>query len=279
MAGERVSLAMVALCVAAAAIGGRPAAAAPAPRQTGGFTFTSTVPGVSTGAVGDFEFQNPEQPGEKPHAVAAMIIRAPAGASIDTTVPPQCQASDMALRVEGPAGCPADTAVGSGLVVSDLGVGTRLTRYSGSAISAFNASGQIIGVAANNNIPALRFIDHTKIDGNTYTTTFPAVPGIPPPDRYTPIARLHIYFWPYARDGRAYRRTPPACPAAGYWTITATFVYEDGVAQTVESHSPCVRPAPVAAAPRRASTARRARHRRHRHAVPHRRRRVRYRRR
>jgi len=52
-----------------------------------------------------------------------------------------------------------------------------------------------------------------------------------------------IYFPPYERHARPYTRTPPTCPASGYWTFTVDFTYRDGVTESIESHSPCVQPA------------------------------------
>jgi hypothetical protein len=38
---------------------------------------------------------------------------------------------------------------------------------------------------------------------------------------------------------RIYYRTPPACPATGNWSTTATFTYVDGFSQTLASPTPC----------------------------------------
>lgn len=187
----------------------------------------------------DLEFRNPEDPSLKPHAVARMVVHRPQGGVIDTTVPPQCRASDAQLMLEGAAACPAGSKIGSALSVSDTGGGGPFPRYSETAISDFNGHNEIIGVGVNNDIPALRFVDRTKIDGNTTTTNFPLIPGAPPPDPYTPLKSLHLVIPAYVRGGRAYMRTPPRCPAAGYWTTTLEFTYRDGVTESVESRSPC----------------------------------------
>src|SRR5207237_641209 len=41
------------------------------------------------------------------------------------------------------------------------------------------------------------------------------------------------------RDGRAYTRTPPTCPASGFWDGSILFIYKDGVRQTVDTRAPC----------------------------------------
>jgi hypothetical protein len=257
---------LAAALVAAAACGGASQASAAPPRQLGSFTYTSTAPGTPTGTVADFEFQNPENPSEKPHAVASMAIRTPDGGVVDTTALPQCHASDAQLYVEGPAGCPSDSKVGSGTAVTDSGPSGPFPRYSTATISDFNGSGEVIGVGVDDSVPLIRSVDHTKLAGSTSSTMFPVFPGAPPPDPYMPIKSLRIQFPPYVRDGRAYNRTPPTCPQSGYWTITATFTYHDGVTQSIGSHSPCQRPATAAVRANRRA-ARKHRRRRHRRAA------------
>ncbi|HEX8067890.1 MAG TPA: hypothetical protein VF520_15325 [Thermoleophilaceae bacterium] len=230
------------------AVGAGPAAHAAVPRQTGSFTYTSTVPGTATGLVIAFDFQNPEDPDLKPHTVGKMVIRTPPGGVVDTTVRPRCRATDAELYALGPAGCPPETKAGGGVAVSDSGGDGPLPRYSNNFISDFNGDGEIIGVGENEGIPVVRSVDHTKIDGNTSTTELPIFPGVPPPDPYTPLKSLDETFPAYVNaEGRPWARTPPTCPASGYWTITAEFTYRDGVVETLASRSPCQRGKPRAA--------------------------------
>jgi hypothetical protein len=72
----------VVAAMAAAAIGGAPAADAAGPRQVASITYTSTVPGAVTGPVLSLEFQNPEDSSLKPHAVARMVVHSPIGAAV-----------------------------------------------------------------------------------------------------------------------------------------------------------------------------------------------------
>ena len=216
-------------------------AAATVPRQVGSVTWTSQVPGASTGILIDFTFRNPDGANLKPHAVKSMVIRSPAGARIDTSVPPQCHATDAQLLVEGPAGCPADSKVGTAVVDSDTGSTGPFPRYTRTHVTNFNNQDEVIGVGVNDDLPAIKSVDRTKIAGNTSSTTFPVFPGQPPPDPFVAFKHLHIELASYVRDGRPYARTPPRCPAVGYWTIRATFTYHDGVSQSVDSHTPCRR--------------------------------------
>src|SRR3954447_5840972 len=217
------------------------AAGAAGPRQVASLAYTSQVPGTPTGFVGDMWFQNPENPTLKPHTLKRMVVKSPSGAVIDTTVPPQCHASDAQLMIQGPAACPRDTQVGWGLSVTDTGGGVPLPRNSEAAITSFNNQNEVVGVGVPKQLPALKLIVRTKIQGNTSTTDFPLFPGLPPPDPYSPFKRLYMVMSRYARNGRAYVRTPPTCPRVGYWRITAEFTYVDGVEQAVASSSPCGR--------------------------------------
>jgi hypothetical protein len=170
-----------------------------------------------------------------------MVVRAPAGAVTDTTVPPQCHASDVHLMIQGPAACPRRTQIGWGLSVTDNGGGGPIPRYSEATITSFNNQNEVVGVGVPKQLPVLKLIVRTKIDGNTSTTNFPLFPGLPPPDPYTPFQRLNMVMSRYVRNGRAYVRTPPTCPRVGYWTITGEFTYVDGVKQAVKSRTPCKR--------------------------------------
>lgn len=212
------------------------------PRQTGTLTYTSKKPGASTGNRFHFDFQNPDDPSLKPYAVASMVIHSPAGSFVDTSVRPRCQASDAELIVQGPSGCPANTRVGGGFVISDTGGGGPTPRFTRSTIDDFNGDHEIIGVGVNDDIPAIKSVDHTKINGNRTSTVFPVFPGFPPPEPYTPFKTLHFEFAPFASGGHPYMRTPPTCPKRGYWTFKIDFTYHDGVTQTAVSRSPCQRP-------------------------------------
>lgn len=234
----------VSLAAIAAAIGGAAAVDAAVPRQVGSLTYTTTVPGAPTGLQLNFEFQNPEDPSLKPHAVAKMVVHRPPGGVIDTTVPDQCHASNAELMIQGPAACPPDSKIGDAVVVGDTGSSGPLPRYTRTNITNFNNQDEIVSVGENEDLPLIRPVDRTKIEPDKTTTNFPAIPGQPPPDPFTAFKSYRFLFPPYVRDGRTYNRTPSTCPASGYWTMTIEFTYRDGVTETVESRSPCKRAKP-----------------------------------
>lgn len=236
------ALAFTAMTIAALAASTSPAAGA-TPRQTGSLTFTTTQPGASTGTDLHFDFQNPDDPNAKPYSVAQMIMHAPPGTVTDTTVPPQCHATDAEIYLEGPAACPQDSKLGGGVAITDNGPGgDPSSRYSQTTLTHFNNQDEIIGIGVNDQIPAIKTIDRVKIEGRTSTANFPLFPGVPPPEPYTPVKTLDIHIAPYTSSGgQPYQRTPRNCPAVGYWTQTTDFVYRDGTVESVESHSPCQR--------------------------------------
>lgn len=230
----------LAVCSIAVVLAAAGAASAATPRQVGSLTFTSTTPGTSTGFTISLQFQNPDSATEKPYAAMTMVIHGPPGSVIDTSVPPQCDALDAQLLIEGPSACPADSQIGGGTAVSDSGgSGGPFPRYAHLTVSNFNTQGGVIGFDQDNDPPGVRAVDHTTFQGATSTSHFPVFPGSPPPDPYSALTSLQLYFPPYSRDGRAYHRTPPSCPKTGYWTFTADFTYSDGVTQSIESHSAC----------------------------------------
>jgi hypothetical protein len=158
--------------------------------------------------------------------------------------------------LEGPAACPADSRVGGGTLVTDTGsTNDSFPRYVTNDVTQFNNQDEMIGVAVSRTDPPVTAVSRSNLQGNTSTTEIPFFPGSPPPEPFTAFRTLRISIPPYVRGDRTYNRTPPTCPAAGYWTMTLEFGYRDGVTETVESRSPCVS---------KAKRRRRHRHRRRR---------------
>jgi hypothetical protein len=237
-------LALVAATLVPVAIGaGTSASADPAGvRQTASFKFTTTKPGSPSGVRVKLRFQNPDDPALKPYAVKRMVFHWPGRHLGDTTVPARCNASDAQILAQGPEACPPKSKVGGGTAVTDSGGGGD-TRYQNVTVSTFNEKGGLIGVTVTDSLPLIRTVDHTKFDTKTRTksTDVTPFPGVPPPEPYTPVKSLDLFYPKLVRKGRAYGMTPKRCPRAGYWTFVADFIYHDGVKQSVESHSPCRR--------------------------------------
>jgi hypothetical protein len=236
---ERFTGASVAALAIAIVVTTAPAAAA-AKRVSGSFSYTSARPGSVTGIVADFHYRNPDDPNAKPPAVAKLVVRTPPGSGIDVTARPQCHASDAELHVRGPDACPSSAKVGTALSIAESGrLGGHPMRATNDVIM-FNSEDGIIGAAVNRDFPFIKNFDRTRVAGNTSTTVFPAFPGLPPPDNYTAFISMHSELLPLVGPGgRPWARTPPSCPRARYWTITATFTFHDGVIESIASRSPC----------------------------------------
>jgi len=230
-------LTVVLLAAAAVAPG---ASAAEGVRQSGTFTWTSARPGAPTGYAMAVDFYDPADPAAKPHTLKTLIVRFPNGAVVDTGALPQCKATDAELYLEGPKACPADSRVGGGTIVTDTGsTMSSIPRYAVNDVTQFNNQDEVIGVAVSETDPPVTAVSRSKLEGETSTTEIPIFPGSPPPEPFTAFRRMRLSVPAIVRDGRAYGLTPPTCPPQRYWTIAMTFVYYDGVSQSIESHSPC----------------------------------------
>jgi hypothetical protein len=157
---------------------------------------------------------------------------------IDTRALPQCKASDADLMAQGASACPADSRVSTGLVQSDTGSSAVFPRFINNDAQNFNNEGEVVGVADAREIP-LRTVTRSKISGSTVTFDYPEAPGQGPPDNFSALTELTLRTPSLVRNGRAYTRTPPTCPASGFWDGSILFIYKDGVRQTVETRAPC----------------------------------------
>ena len=150
------------------------------------------------------------------------------------------RASDAQLVAQGATACPAGSRLGSGRLDTDTGSAVLIPRYVENKVTTFNAEGEVI-VLAESSEPPTRAVSRAKIEGASITTQVPPLPGNPPPDPYTAFKRLRIASEAAIRAGRAYARTPPGCPSAGYWTNTVILIYRDGRREDLKSRSPCRR--------------------------------------
>jgi hypothetical protein len=207
-------------------------------RQTASVDLTTTRPGASTGSTIRLHIRNPGDAGAKPYSVKTIVFTSAPGTVIDTRALPQCKASDAELMAAGGAACPADTRVNTGLVRSDTGSSFGVPRYVNSDIQNFNNQGELVGVSDTREFP-YRNVTHSKISGTSVTFDVPDAPGQGPPDNFSAVTDLTILTPALARGGRAYLRTPPACPASGFWRGSVDFIYHDGVRQSVETRAPC----------------------------------------
>lgn len=215
-----------------------PAAGAATSRQTATVTLTTTQPGAAVGGTQQIHIRNPDDPNAKPYTIQTIVFRLAPGTVIDTDALPQCKASDAELMAQGGSACPASTRVNTGLVRSDTGSTAIFPRFVNSDVQNFNNQDELIGVADTREIPN-RNVTHARISGNTITFNVPDSPGMGPPDNYSALTDLTVISPALVRDGRVYTRTPPTCPASGFWDGSILFIYKDGVRQTVQTRAPC----------------------------------------
>jgi hypothetical protein len=232
--------------LASGVLGPASAAASPTDRQTATVAFTTAKPGAPSGSRFDATWRDPAQPNNpdaKPPAVQTMIVSFAPGTVIDTSAVARCTASDAELMLFGATACPAASQIAAGQFVTDEGSPSPFPRFITYSALLFNNTGEQVGFSQSTDPPMnppVRNTSRGKIDGATITTTLPTlVTGGPPDNPYTALRSMQVSGDPIVHGRSAYLRTPPSCPPAGYWTNTATFVYHDGVSQTVETHSPC----------------------------------------
>jgi hypothetical protein len=217
-----------------------PAAAQDGARQTATLVFDQQRPGESTGSQLAIDYVNPSDTAAKPPAVQKVVVALADGATVDTSVPELCTASNGQLIASGPGACPAGSRVGSGELVLDSGT-VGPARLLENTVTLLNNTNELILVLDSKSEPSSRIVARGVIDGSTITTEVSPVPG-GPPDGFTAIKRVRLALEARSAGGRNYVTTPPSCPAGGSWTNRITFTYRDSVSQTTSNASPCASP-------------------------------------
>ena len=212
-----------------------PAGAAGQSRQTFSATFTTTGPGAPSGVALEIDYVNPDNPEAKPPAVSEVVIQTPEGARVDTSVPPRCDAPDPLLIILGAGACPEGSVIGRGELVLDTGLVP-----SEDEITLVNATDQLIFLTRPKELPIPGgLVTRSAVQDGAFHTAVPPIPGLPPPDLFTALDRVHLELEERTTSAGSYITTPPECPAEGAWTTRATFTYRDGVTQSVDATSPC----------------------------------------
>ncbi|MEX2195109.1 MAG: hypothetical protein WD844_07465 [Thermoleophilaceae bacterium] len=223
------------IAIAALALVVPASAAAEAPRQTFTATFTTPEPGASAGLTLEIDYVNPADPEAKPPAVAEVVIQAPQGAAVDTSVPPRCDVPDPLVMLLGAGACPEGSVVGRGDLVLDTGL-----ILSENDITLINATDKLIFVTRPKGVPIPGgLVTPTSVENGTFRTAVPPIPGLPPPDIFTALDHVRLELDERTTAAGSYITTPPGCPAEGAWTTVATFTYRDGVTQSAAATSPC----------------------------------------
>ncbi len=218
------------------------ASAAPAQavsdRQTGAIGFSTQRASAPTSLSETASYRNPTDPGGKPPAVRRIVVHYPAGFRIDTSVPPQCHASDQELQLRGDAACPAGSKVGTGSAEFATGLPGSAATFDVD-LEVLNNRDQLIFLTKPHGSNVILSVGRSPAVDGTVTTDIPATPG-GPPDGQSSVRRIQFDLQTVTGSGGAsYLTTPPTCPASAAWTSVATFTYSDGVSQSIQVATPC----------------------------------------
>jgi hypothetical protein len=220
------------------------AASATGPRETMSLSFTSVLPNAPTGYRFKATFRHPTDPSADPPALRGMNFAGPPGGRVDTSVAPQCTASDATLRLQGDAACPPGSRIGGGTIT----MATSFGRMNGT-LTAFNGSGQEIDLVQFNGFVGgvARFFYGT----NGYTSDTPTcfAGGQPPSgcpfDQAKIITTAQIVPAVAAGSGpnrRGIITNPPACPKSGVWPSRYSLRFADGARDELILRHLCTRP-------------------------------------
>jgi hypothetical protein len=210
-------------------------------RQSAELRFLDGAPGVSTGVTLNIDYVNPSDLSAKPPAVRKVVQDLAEGAQIDTSIPARCTASDPQLMVQGASACPAGSRVGAGTITIDTGF-PGPGRFVVADVVFLNNTNQLIFVSTERGTGA-RVVTRSAIEGRRIVNDAPPLPGAPPDGGAIDVVQVRLDEVSREIGGvrRGYITTPGACPDTRFWVNSTTFTYADGVSQTVDTNSSCVK--------------------------------------
>lgn len=221
---------VLAVCLAAGF--GGVAIASPQFSSTVALTFSSATPGTPSGLDVRASWSDPGAVNGVPKAVTKIEFVGHPGTRFDTSALPRCTASDEDIANRSIRACPRSSKIGTvtgrGLIVTGNPFNTVAT--------LFNARRQIIVVVRLVDDGRLITYFRDDVRRSSVSVNFKIPGGVALTSFDAHIPR---HFRRYRGKRKAYLRTPPACPATGAWTTTATFTYRDGSSQRLASTTPC----------------------------------------
>jgi hypothetical protein len=249
----------IAATVALACLGG---ASAPASGAAGGKVefgggLTSRVPGTPTGMRASLRFLRADDPNAKPPPLDSAVIRLPRGLRFDTSVVPECTASDEEIKALGSEACPDESRLTIGSFSAISGFGPPFDPFEGDN-HVFSGPSQLIEIITVKGGSSSPGFDRLTINGSTLTAHPPAAPGGPPEGRSS-VRSIDFAIPVRTAGGRSLITTSPGCPASGQWTSRGRFGFADGSTDTATSHTPCRPGLRLSIRPRRVPAGRRVR--------------------
>jgi hypothetical protein len=220
-----------------AAVAVLPATAHAGPRADYQQTFTTPVPGASTGMDAQILYKHPDDPNRKPIPVRQEVFTFPAGTKFDNDVVPDCEATELELQLQGEAACPPESRVGGG-------EGTLMSGFESGGETAMEVdifdAGTGVLILGGSKDPEIRSATRAEREGRVTTVNVPQSPG-GPPEGESAIRRVHNVIDAFSDRDRAYMRTPSVCPPSGVWTFHARFTFADGAVEENSHDMPCER--------------------------------------
>jgi hypothetical protein len=229
MTGRAVTVVLVAVCVAAL-----PGAAEAGQRADYKQTFTTPVPGTSTGLDTQILYKNPDDPAAKPIPIRQEVFTFPRGTRWDHSVVPACTVSEQELELEGESACPPESRVGGG-------DGTFMTGFPGDGERPLEVDGFEDGsgmLLLGGEKGGVRLATRVTQKGRVVTVNVPRSPG-GPPDGDSALRKVHNVFAAFSAGDRAYTRTPRVCPRRGVWRFRAHLTFADGAVEDESYEMPC----------------------------------------
>jgi hypothetical protein len=249
-----VGLAMAVLCPATAS-----ALPGSGPHETVDIRISTTHTNTSTALTYAATYHAANNPQGDPPSLRRLVIRADKGLRIDTTVRPECRATDAEFKNKGKAACAAASNIGSGFAkLKTLGLFT--SRFDTTIFNAPRAQAEIVQSGGKTFGVARTFF---RNDGTAEGPVPTCITGGNPPDG-CPTDELALLSQslttPAISTGhgahrRNYLTTPKTCPRTRVWRTPVTLHYADGTVETVVTRQPCIR----------AKVVRHHHHRRHHH--------------
>lgn len=211
---------------------------------------TNTSSALTYGA----SYHAANNPQGDPPSLRRLVIRASKGLRIDTTVRPECRATDAEFKNKGKAACPAASNIGSGFAnLKTLGLFT--SRFDATIFAAPRAQAEIVQSGGMTFAVARTFF---RNDGTVEGPVPTCIAGGSPPDGcptdesalLSQSLTTRAISTGHGARRRNYLTTPKTCPRSRVWRTPVTLYYADGTVETVVTRQPCV-PAKVARRPHR----------------------------
>ncbi len=214
------------------------------PHASVDITATTTRPNSSTGLNWEAAFRNPSNPYMDPPALRRIVIVAPRGTRVDTSVVAHCTASDQELRENGEAACPPALKIGHGQATARL-LGVLTNTFDTTVFNADLGQIELIKFMGRGGGVRRATIEGRRIDAPVPT----CLSGGQPPDDcafdHVVVLSNELHQRPVSTGRGKHRRnlitTPPWCPRSGTWRTRVRLYFADGSIDRIATRQPCER--------------------------------------